>query len=115
MELKEFVAQSLVQICEGVKQAQREINQPNTLHAGGGAAAKINPELSAFPEAHAGISVDSRPLQLVSFDVAVTVQDNTGGGAGISVLGAQIGGQLSSSTGSTSRLQFAVPVALPRH
>ena len=118
MELKEFISQSLVQIIEGVKDAQSKVNSQT---------AKINPEMqrilnessggyAAFGWAKGG---GPNPVFLVDFDVAVTAEEgkNTKGGvgvvAGVFALGTQ--GQSQKANSAISRIQFKVPLLLPIH
>jgi hypothetical protein len=114
MELREFISDVLVQIAEGVRDADEAVAQ-----AGG----------VASPATHHGPSVDARenhfarstpgaPVFLVDFDVAVTVSDSTdkGAHAGLhiaNVLSAGVGGKAAESTASVSRVRFKVPIALP--
>lgn len=115
MELKEFVKETLVQITQGVKDAQPEVQ------AAGG---KVNPELfklmekgsssAAFGYARGG---GANPMFLVEFDVAVVAEEGreTKGGigvvAGVFALGSQ--GKSEHNTSNVSHIQFKVPILLP--
>jgi hypothetical protein len=112
VELKEFVAETLRQIIEGVTTAQGLCPEANisplvgNLVESSGAAAGLVRELStgAF-------------IQQVAFDVAVVVSEEKGrkGGAGILVKGLGLGGEMSaeSANSTTSRIAFKVPLILP--
>jgi hypothetical protein len=117
MELKDFVAQSLHQIVQGVKEAQATDT-----------GAVINPRIDdssgsnpdALKKAGRLFEVSSRlPIEEVDFDVAVTVEESgqAGGkiGAGIKVLGLEAGMSGASETrnSSVSRIRFSVLVKLP--
>ena len=112
MDLKEFIAQALVEVVEGVLEAQ------NTLQENG---KYINPKLATQQgrhEAHGKVvSTDGQLVQSVDFDVAVTATTGSGtkGGigvvAGIFALGSQ--GESSAEKSALSRIKFSVPVALP--
>jgi hypothetical protein len=81
MELKEFVAQSLVQIIEGVREAQTQIVGENEAKPGGKRAGSINPHTSNRGEKIRERETTSNwgeSVRLVSFDVAVTVQEGAG-------------------------------------
>ncbi len=101
MDLQEFVSQTLVQIIQGVKDAQQEARK----HGG-----KVNPDQSHSP-------FPGKDIQNVEFDVALTVTEGTGtkGGMGLVVgplaLGTQ--GESKAQNSSVSRVRFSVPVRLP--
>lgn len=101
MELKDFIAVTLVEIQQGVQAA---INKTIASEVSG----VINPCWGNIGATH---------IQNVQFDVAVTVVEKSGvsGEAGISVVGVKIGGGGSGSTetSNVSRIQFAIPVVPP--
>lgn len=113
MELQEFIKQSIVQIINGVIDAQKEVVDKG---------ASINPSglhlKNDQVKGHA-ITNDGNVTQHIEFDVAVTTTEGTGtkGGigvvAGVLALGSQ--GQSSESTQAVSRLKFTIPVLLPAH
>lgn len=106
MDLKQFVAETLNQIIEGVAEAQK-------LSKDSGAA--INPARYAGQavETHStGVAITS-----IEFNVALSVSEGTGtkGGiavvAGIFALGSQ--GESKESKASTTHVRFMVPIAFP--
>lgn len=112
MDLKSFVAETLVQIVEGVADAQVRIREL-------GVGAAVNPD--RIPD-NAKLKVGSpSPVQ---FDVAVTVTDEsasrTGAGASagfLSVVSAKVDAKAEASdmlkNEAVSRIQFTVNVAQP--
>jgi hypothetical protein len=119
MELREFIAQSLIQISRGVEDAQKELATNGAL---------LNPTMgSLFPSngkdtytAFGWAENDqSSSVFLVDFDVAVTAVEgtHTKGGigvvAGVFALGSQ--GQSENKNTAISRIQFKVPVKLATH
>lgn len=112
MNLEDFVANSLAQIAAGIKKAQQSAAETG---------AWISPigRLSARPDVpRIAIDTDaSAYLTNVQFDVAVTVADEkeAGAGAGLRVMGAQLGAKASTKyeNATVSRVQFTVPVAWP--
>lgn len=115
MELKAFVKETLINIIQGVKEAQHEA------HAAGG---KVNPAIDKMMENGSGSAVlgwakggGSSPMFLVQFDVAVVAEEGkeTKGGigvvAGVFALGSQ--GKSQQNASNVSRIQFSVPVLLP--
>ncbi len=118
MELRDFVAQTLTEIAEGVVQAQESLTP---------IGAKVNPQISrVLPKGEKNYEVfgwadgeGSNPILLVSFDVAVTASEGTKTKGGIGV----VTGIVSlGSTGATdknetavSRLSFKIPLLLPLH
>jgi len=104
MNVEEFVSESISQIIRGVKKAAGEGDENG---------ARVVP-LSGYRE--------SGPLQLINFDLAVTVQkgvEGTAEGKGkvgmLRVLGAEVSAGATGSIEQTSvsRLQFTIPVDLP--
>lgn len=111
MELQEFVAQTLTQIVSGVKKAQLEVK---------GHEAEINPHLSSSAELAGKLGffwAGGRAIQIVQFEVDLTVVEGTGtkGGVGVFAIGVALGssGQSTNESRSSSKIRFAVPVALP--
>lgn len=111
MQLKEFVSQALVDILEGVSDAQRKVKMPGAQvnpYIGNGSA-----ELTKLGIAWAG----GRAAHLVQFDLAITASEGTGTKGGIGVLAGVVNlgssGQSNSENVTASRIQFAVPITLP--
>ncbi len=112
MELKEFVAEALADIIQGVLDAQAKLETNGRF---------INPRLST-PTARSEqqgrqISSHGQVVQNVNFDVAVTAaQSNTAKG-GIAVVVAAIGigshAEASNNNSQVSRIAFSVPITLP--
>lgn len=111
MELKEFVSQSLLQIFEGIQQAQSQLQN---------SSGKIVPAYPYLKNDNGTIlsSNNSQPIVLIDFDVSLTTVDasTTKGTFGIFVAafggGAQAGSE--SSNNQFSHLKFSIPVLLPR-
>ena len=112
MDLKDFVKETLVQIVAGVQSSQEEIRKLGGI---------VNPAtLSGNPNSPSYFaSVDtSRHVFLIDFDVAVTVSENAGANAHAKLSVASLvslgaGGNTGSSSASTNRIAFKVPLALP--
>lgn len=111
MDLKDFVAQTLVQIVDGVAQAQKQTSD----------RAGISPIVASNYD-HAAtlgfIKTTQGQAPVVKFDVAISASSGQEGKAGgsIKVLSVfSLGGEAtaSDSQSSVSRVQFAVPVVLP--
>lgn len=104
MDLKEFVAETLVEIQEGVELAIQRTREQKTTGV-------INPVWGGT--SHVG----NDHIREVKFDIAVTVSDKSAGklGSGIKVMGISIGGDLSESEESAhvSRIQFVIPIVPP--
>jgi hypothetical protein len=111
MELKDFVSETLKQVMEGVKVAQKFSKE-----SGG----KINPKgiyttsTTSHPQLY---TTDNELVQVIEFDVAVTAteSDKAKGGIGIFVgafgIGAQ--GESGNQNSAINRIQFKVPIILP--
>ena len=112
MELKDFVAQSIIQIAEGLAEARSkthahgvEINPPLTKSAGAGVVPDV------YVNHRNGVNVVP---QFVTFDVLVNAEstDAVDGKGKISVVGLSIGGGASveSKNTNSSRITFSIPV-----
>ena len=108
MDLKEFITETLVQITNGVIEAQELIKDKG---------AYINPE-----GRHSGENVEPgfegrfRHIQKVKMSVAVTVTENLEKKAGISVLSvisAGVSAKNSDLNSITNRIEFEIPISVP--
>ncbi|XXJ19972.1 hypothetical protein ACR42D_10585 [Desulfovibrio caledoniensis] len=113
MDLREFVAESLKQIIDGVKEAQN--------HAGQNGA-KVAPMMHRRGSAGNAQRIDYVPegggkCQNIVFDVAVTAQETSEqeGKAGIRIPYFDFGGKMAAGqeNGTVSRIKFDVPIVLP--
>ena len=113
MELKDFVSETVRSIIEGVKDAQDSAKNNSALVNPGGLSRGINNKSNNSNWDNSN-NVYEQP---VSFDVAVTIEEQTGGKGTIKVLGgiinADVGGQATAVSGSVNRVQFVIPVMLP--
>ena len=108
MKLQDFVRDTLVQIVTGVQEAQEGLKD---------STAKINPQLYGATQdkilSHEGYSVD-----MLNFDVALTVEKGTETKGGIAVVagffGAGSQGKSEDHSGTVSRVSFKVPMTLPQ-
>lgn len=110
MELKEFISQSLLQIFEGVRQAQE-----NTKELGGSIATKV---IAPQRDHQSIIGFNHKDaVILVDFDVSLTTVDASNSKAGLGLFVAAFGGGVQAGSESTNnqlnRLRFSVPVVLP--
>lgn len=106
MELKEFVKETLLEIVKGVKEAQGAVKKHG---------ATVNPKYVNGDSAQIG--GEYMPVQDVSFEVGLTISEETGNNKGIGVvlgpLKAGINGTGNASESSVTRIKFTVPLALP--
>jgi hypothetical protein len=108
MDLKEFVRNSIVSIVEGIAAAQQEVAAKG---------ARLNPaDHSLYSDKRAILEVSNRRyahIDELEFDIAVTTGATTGteGGAGIRVLGVDLGAKMEGATNDqrVSRIHFRVP------
>jgi hypothetical protein len=110
IDIKTFVAQSITQICQGVAEATR-----NTTTLG----ALVSPKginFNSSGNAHLDPNMASN-VRVIEFDIAVTVNNTTGGQAAVGIfvaaVGANSGGENDNDKSTTSRIRFTVPVCLP--
>lgn len=117
MELKDFVARSLTDIIKGVSEAQAAIQTPRKDLGG-----QVNPRIDSTSRREIKGRLETQdnyqPVQMVEFDIAVTVSEGSGeeGKGGIRVLSIiDVGGKIDSKRENVtvSRMKFSVPVSFP--
>lgn len=113
MNIEDFVRETLVQITNGVVQAQRQLDDTGAL---------VNPFMRVISKEHSIGQADMRTgevVGLVEFDVAVRAAEGkeTKGGIGVvaGVISLGSAGKSDSSSGSESRIKFSIPLLLPVH
>jgi len=111
IKLEDFVADGLAQIIRGVKRAQEMVEDTG---------ATISPLMRNTTDATSvgnAEGLGGQPCYKVAFDVAVTVNEESGTSGGVGVVAGifAVGGQEKSSDAyaKSSRIQFSVPVVLP--
>ena len=102
MDLKEFTKQTIVQIVEGVKEANSVVSENN---------AHIHTQEESYTFG------TSYPITNVDFDVAITATETEGsnGGEGIKVMGVfNAGGEIESKieNQTISRVKYTIPLVL---
>ncbi|PHS72712.1 MAG: hypothetical protein COB22_03795 [Cycloclasticus sp.] len=113
MELKEFVKETLTQISEGVQDSLASVRD-----SGGYVNPATRASTKTTDDSHFASMTHGRNVFLISFDVAVTVEEESGkdGHAKLkvaSVFSAGGGGSKSNKSSSTNHISFKVPLALP--
>jgi hypothetical protein len=105
MDLRTFIKQALVDIVNGVKDAQTEAGEGVFVPGGTGSD-------------YEGIRLGVTHLQTVDFTVSVAVDNTEGRKAKIGVVSAIIGAGMESDrsqvSGHTSVLKFKIPIQLPK-
>jgi len=111
MELKDFVATSLIQIIDGVNEAKKYADENG---------ACVNPQNFVYNQIIESVRRDSfndAPIETVEFDVAVTATEGSEAKGGIGVFMGVVGvgsqAKMDSQNQSVSRLRFSVPLTLP--
>lgn len=111
MELEKFIESTLVQIAQGVHNAQKPLSLL------GGSA---NPHMKVLRDDQTIGQAPNREgdrISLIEFDVAVSATTNSSKKGGIGVLATvvKIGGEAESAkeNGTVSRIKFSVPILLP--
>lgn len=107
MELKEFVAETLKQVIEGVKAAQE-----------GNDGKLINARILGGPKGPVmgGALVNAGALGMltrIDFDVSVSAETEKGGAAKLSVFSLGINAKMDNKTTSENRITFSIPIRLP--
>ena len=111
IKLEVFVAESLSQIVRGVKRAQEEVK---------GTGAVVSPLMRTTTDNNSvgqAEGLGGQPCYKVTFDVAVTANEETATSGGIGVVAGVFAlgskGQSTDALANTSRIQFNVPLVLP--
>jgi len=118
MDLKDFVKETLIQISQGIEEANKELEgsdaMVNPLHITGHSEnaqtyGRTRPPSTSKP--------GTRTVQPVNFDVAVVAEAGEKGEAGAKLSIASIGigakGSIESTNRSESRISFVIPVVYP--
>jgi len=109
MDIKDFIETSLTQIVEGVNSANTKLKETGAIIS--------SKNVRALREGTTLNSITGDLVNLIEFDVAVTVNeiDTANGGVGIKIAGINIGGKLQneSANQTISRIKFSLPLTLP--
>ncbi len=113
MELKEFVAETLVQIAGGIEEAQQRLKES-------GSEAKVNPYMTKNDSEKWVTGGRRKNVEVVEFDVAILASEGTETKAGVgltvaSLLKLDAGGRSNQSSGTESRIKFKVPASFPMY
>lgn len=109
MELKEFVSETLVQISDGIDDAQRRLRES-------GSEAKVNPYMTKDGTGKLVTGGKRKNVEIVDFDVAILVNEGTETNARVglsvaSLLNLGAGGRSEQSSGTESRIRFSIPAS----
>lgn len=109
MELKDFIKETLIQITQGISEAQTELEESNCV---------INPrDIKEDGFANVMIKNKRHTVQCIDFKIALTSTTESADKAGIGVMLGSfgIGGNKTSSDGNTSNtnISFSIPVVFP--
>ena len=113
MDLKDFVAESIGSIVQGIAEAQSSATKLGASINPGGLMrnAKNVTDNSVWDNSN------NNYAQPISFDIAITAEDTASGGGKVKVLSGLLGGEIGGQTGTksvlASRIQFTVPVLFP--
>ena len=108
MDVKDFVADVISQICDGVTEAIHK-------HDAAGSVGRINP---IFKDKSGKVDW-AKHVQNIEFDISITEDAKTSGkaGGGIKVyfVSANASADKSRETSMVNRIKFTIPVSLPAH
>ena len=113
MELKDFVAETIVQISDGIEEAQKQLKEK-------GSETNVNPYMTKDNSGKWVTGGRRENVEVIEFDVAILANEGTETKAGIgitvaSVLNLDAGGASNQTTGTESRIKFKVPAAFAMH
>ena len=110
MKLSDFVSQTLTELIDGVKKAQR-YGREQGAEINANIASGIVREQKRLPSQTGGV------IEFIEFDIAVTSSEGeqTQGGVGVFVgpIGLGAKGKSESQNSSVNRIKFSVPIAFP--
>jgi hypothetical protein len=117
MDLKAFVSQSIIDIIDGIVEAQEYANSK-------GGEIITQPSFNSAKLPPTGFLIINQPLggsclsNLIDFDIAVTAEeklktDSNASASFIKVVGATIHGQTDISSSTISRIKFSIPILFP--
>lgn len=113
MDLKDFVSETIVQISQGLIEAQEKAKDLGTV---------INPPLFTKPDdiiVKDNYGNTDQAAQFIDFDICLTVENanNSEAKGKISIFSCSLGGGESSSVniGNMNRIKFTIPVVFPLH
>lgn len=110
MELKDFIRETLIQITNGVIEAQEFVK---------GTGCYINPEGFNLDSSQikSGFNKQYRSVQKIKLSIAINVLENTEKKAGIGVMAAFLSAGTSSknsdSNSTLNHIEFEIPISLP--
>ena len=113
MELKDFVKETLTQIAAGIDESLETVRE-----SGGYVNPATTINSSVTDSSHFSSMKFGRNVFLIDFDVAVTVEEETGTNAEAklkvaSLLSLGAGGESGNRSSATNRISFKIPLALP--
>jgi len=109
MDVEQFIHQTLRKIVSGVEAAQESMKRQR---------ATICPPLRNYSKETSYSALNDQPVQVVEFDIAVTVTEGTNNKTGgaltvAAVVGVGHSRQKEQQNQTVSRVKFSVPVMLP--
>lgn len=117
MDLKEFVRESLVQISQGIIEANEQLKDTKASVNPGGVQA-YSTEAKAFGRINEAFDHKGAVVHLVRFDVALHAEtgNEAGGGLKLSIASFGLGTdrKKTATDSSESRIQFDIPMAYPQ-
>jgi hypothetical protein len=113
LELKDFVRETLTQISEGVQESLVAVRK-----SGGYVNPATRTNAKNTDSSHFSSMQNGQQVFLVDFDVAITVEEDTGTNAHAklkvaSILSLGVGGESGNKSSATNHISFKVPMALP--
>ena len=117
MDLKQFIRESLVQISEGIIEANEKLSDTSAI-VNPDAIQAYSKEAKAFGRINEDFRSDDALVQLIEFDVALHAESGSeaGGGLKLSIasIGVDGGGKYSQTDSSESRIKFSIPMVYPK-
>ena len=117
VELKDFISQTIIEICNGVSEAQEHTQKQGALVCP--ATLSVDKEgnfLAERPQKHS-TPRQYRYINSIEFDVMITAKSGTEGKAGIGVLSGVFSfgasGKTESNNSVCNRIKFSIPIGLP--
>jgi hypothetical protein len=117
MELKEFISQTLVQIAEGISEANEQLSASDAVVNPPNVSVSNSSSNPLYGTIKKDFESTFTPVQKIDFDISVTATKGSGTNGGIKIgigtisLGSE--GRSENENQANNRIKFSVPMVMP--
>ena len=117
MELKEFISQTLVQVAEGISEANQQLQNSDAVVNPPNVSVSRSSDSQVYGTIKRNYQSEFTPVQKIDFDVSVTAtkgtETNGGIKIGIGTIGLGSEGRSENENQASNRIKFSVPMVMP--